>query len=340
MALRFADHVLLKAAAIQGDNPPSMIPTYPEADLCTVFVGTPYEASAVDRGSLLAALTELKDRGWVKLLEVMGPWHWQVTGAGLDRAEQLLKEQDQELSRAAATLRTRILREYEVQSHRGRAGGMPPPVDVAAICAEMRVTENEYMIQALRLRDQHLIDLKGLNVGSLAKGLGFLTEHGRQQLDTPPPGAAPTRTIAQAHQEIARLRRELEVAGTKPEGLIRDVQLKDRVAGLLSGERNFDTAVREATVILEVRVRDKSGLKDLSGRDLMSAAFKKHTGALILSDDDSEQEGVQLTFMGIVGWVRNSFHHRVIDATAQGDAMRIIAFIDWLLEEVDRARLR
>lgn len=340
MPLRFADHVLLKAKEIQGDVPPGMVPVFPESDLSTAFVGTAYEASATDRGTLLKAMKELKDRGWMELIEVQGPWSWQLTGAGSDRADQLIEQQKTDKSKAEAQLRARILAAYEEQSHKGVVGGMVPPVDVTAIGNGMKASGDEYLIQAIRLRDQGFVDLKGLPVRSLSEGLGFITERGRQQLDAPAAGPAPSRTTAELYQQIAKLKRELEVAGTKPEALIRDAELKDRAAGLLVGDKNYDTAVREATVILEDRVRKKSGVSGVSGVELMTAAFKEDTGALIVSDDSSEQRGVHMTFRGIIGWVRNSFHHHVIDATAQGDAMRIIAFIDWLLEEVDRARIR
>jgi hypothetical protein len=76
------------------------------------------------------------------------------------------------------------------------------------------------------------------------------------------------------------------------------------------------------------------------GVDLMQAAFKPMIGTLILSDQDPEQDGAHLTFRGLIMWVRNVFGHRVIDATTPGDAIRIIAFVDYLLDEVGRARMR
>jgi len=338
--LRFDDHVLLKASEIQGDQPPGSVPVFPESELVAAFVGTAYEASARDRGVLIKAMTELKHHGWMDLMQVQGPWSWQLTSAGQRRSDQIRDDEKLRLSNGEAVLRTKVLEAYAAQSRKVAPGSMPPVLDVAEFCRENLVSADEFFAQASRLLDQGLLDLKGLRRDALTQGLGFLTERGRQHLDAPPPGAAPTRTTAELYQQIARLKRELEVAGTQPENLIRDPQLKDRVAGLLAVDRNFDTAVREATVILEDRVRAKSGCADLSGLDLMTAAFKEENGRLIISQVPAEQAGVHMTFRGIIGWVRNSFHHRVIDATAQGDAMRIIAFVDWLLEEVDRAVVR
>lgn len=340
MPLRFVDHVLLKARDIQGDLPPDMLPQHAESELLSAFAGTRYEASAQDRGVLLKAMEELKTQGWMELIEVMGPWSWQLTNAGVSRAEQLEQEQKSARSTAEATVRTQILEAYEAQSRRGRPGGMPPPVDVSAFCTEHGISSDEFEVQAMRLVDQGMIDLKNLSRNSLSQGLGFITESGRQRLEAPPPGAAPTRRVAELYQEIAKLRHELDIARATPDGLIRDSQLRDRVEGLLAEERNYDRAVREASVILEDRVRTKSGLAHLHGVDLMTAAFKEDSGALMVSDISAEQAGVHMAFRGMVAWVRNSFGHRVIDATAQGDAMRIVAFIDWLLEEVGRARLR
>ena len=53
-----------------------MVAQYPESDLTSAF-DTSYEASAQDRGVLLKAMQELKSRGWMDLIEVMGPWSWQ-----------------------------------------------------------------------------------------------------------------------------------------------------------------------------------------------------------------------------------------------------------------------
>jgi uncharacterized protein (TIGR02391 family) len=340
MPLRFVDHVLLKARDIQGNRPPDMLPQHAESDLTSAFAGSPYEVSAQDRGVLLKAMQELKSRGWMELIEVMGPWSWQLTDAGLNRADQVDQEEKKAISSAEATLRTQILEAYEAQARHGRPGGMPPPVDVAGFCAEHSISPDEFEVQARRLVDQGMIDLKNLARNSLSEGLGFITESGRQRLEAPPPGAAPSRRVAELYQEIAKLRHELDIAKATPDGLIRDTQLRDRVEGLLAEERNYDRAVREASVVLEDRVRTKSGLAGLHGVDLMSAAFKEETGALIVSDNSAEQAGVHMAFRGMVAWVRNSFGHRLIDATAQGDAMRIVAFIDWLLEEVGRARLR
>lgn len=340
MALRFVDQVLLKARDIQGDRPADMVPQYAESELTSAFTGTPYEASAKDRGVLLKAMQELKKRGWMDLIEVMGPWSWQLTDAGQHGADQVREEEKQARSKVEATLRTQILEAYEAQSRQGRPGGMHPPVDVSAFCKEHGTSAGEFEVQARRLLEQGMLDLKGLARNSLSEGLGFITEAGRQRLEAPPPGAAPSRRVAELYQEIAKLRHELDIARATPDGLIRDTQLRDRVEGLLAEDRNFDRAVREASVILEDRVRTRSGLTDLHGVDLMTAAFKEETGALIVSDNAAEQAGVHMAFRGMVAWVRNSFGHRLIDATAQGDAMRIVAFIDWLLEEIGRARLR
>jgi hypothetical protein len=318
-----------------------MIPGESEEALVAAFAGTAHAEYAANRDTLLRALSDLDDKGWMRLIKVMGPWSWQVTSSGMERAAQLRKEDERSGQNKEKELRHCILQAFDAKWRSNPGLKHSIPLDVAAFCQENGVDGKTYVAQASRLLEQGFLELHSIDQATLSNGHADITEAGRRQLDAPPPGAAPTREVADLYREIAHLRRQVEILSTNPEGLIRDQQLRERVSHLLANDNQLDTAVREAFVVLEERIRARGEHGPLVvGVDLMLAAFGKGTGSLILSAQDPEQDGAHLTFRGLTMWVRNAFGHRVIDATTPGDAIRIIAFIDYLLEEVGRARRR
>jgi len=337
----FFESLLLRAAEIQGDGPPGLLPTQTEQVLSMAFTGTPLWEHATNRDTLLRALSDLEHKGWMQLIKVFGPWSWQVTTPGMERAAQIRKEEERSEQTKEKDLRDNVLRAFNAKwrANPGVKGSVP--LDVKEFCTTNGIDLNAYVLQANRLLDQGLLELHPFDQATIANGHADITEAGRRQLDAPPPGAAPTREVADLYREIAHLRRQVEILSTNPEGLIRDQQLRERVSHLLANDTQLGTAVREAFVVLEDRIRAKGEHPQTAvGVDLMSAAFNKATGHLILSDLDPEQDGAHLTFRGLTMWVRNAFGHRVMDATTPGDAIRIIAFVDYLLEEVGRARRR
>jgi hypothetical protein len=318
-----------------------MLPQQSDHVLSVAFTGTPLWEHATNRDTLLRALCDLEDKGWVQLIKVGGPWSWQVTTPGLDRAAQIRKEDERAEQTKEKDLRHTMLQAFDTKWRANPSVKGSLPLDVKEFCEANGTDLNAYLLQANRLLDQGLLELHPFDQSTIAKGHADITEMGRRQLDAPPPGAAPTREIADLYREIAHLRRQVEILSTNPEGLIRDQQLRERVSHLLANDTQLGTAVREAFVVLEDRIRTKGEHpQSVVGVDLMTVAFNKATGHLILSDLDPEQDGAHLTFRGLTMWVRNAFGHRIMDATTAGDAIRIIAFVDYLLQEVGRARRR
>jgi uncharacterized protein (TIGR02391 family) len=341
-SLQFHEVVLLMAAELQGAEPPNLVPQHQESELMDGLQRTEVAKNAADRNVLLAALTELENRGWMKLLKVMGPWSWQMTASGLDKATKLNQQLQREAGDREKELRTAILRILD-KNRRVSAGssGLPKALNVDAFCRQEGIDEDAFIIQCERLIDQGLVEPYPFEEAELRNGQLMITESGRQQLDAPAPGAAPTRETAEVFRENAHLRRQLETLQSQPDTLIRDAQLRERVLPLIAQERNYDTAIREACVILEDRVRSRAAAAaSLYGVNLMTAAFHEETGALILAEIATEQAGAHQVFRGMVAWIRNSFGHRLRDATAHGDALRIVAFVDYLLDEVSRATER
>jgi uncharacterized protein (TIGR02391 family) len=78
--------------------------------------------------------------------------------------------------------------------------------------------------------------------------------------------------------------------------------------------KQYDIAIFQAFKLLEVAVRDKSGLSDDSiGVVLMREAFKKNTGPLSNHEEkNSEQEALAHLYSGAIGRYKNPQSHRIV----------------------------
>lgn len=122
-----------------------------------------------------------------------------------------------------------------------------------------------------------------------------------------------------------------------------DETLRERCLPVLStgsqDEKNWDTAMRNAGVVLEERLRDVGGITDqnLVGRALVNAVFGDSgtlTGKFNVS---SERVGYRDLFAGVVGAVRNPSGHRFVDPSPEDGAATLL-FINLLLKELEDLR--
>jgi uncharacterized protein (TIGR02391 family) len=106
--------------------------------------------------------------------------------------------------------------------------------------------------------------------------------------------------------------------------------------------REFDAAVREAFLEVEVAVREASKLpNNLVGRDLMRRAFQQKVGPL--SDPGAsagEQDAVAELFAGATGTYRNKHSHAHVGLSEASEAFECLVVAGALLRLVDRAAAR
>lgn len=125
---------------------------------------------------------------------------------------------------------------------------------------------------------------------------------------------------------------------------IADTELRARCADLISGTAHFDRAINQATLVLEDRIRRKSGPAGvgLTGTELVNRTIKAEPGesVLILSQDQGEQAGMSNMCRGVMLAYRNETHHYLTDRYSREDALKVCAFIDLLLRAVDGATVR
>ena len=122
---------------------------------------------------------------------------------------------------------------------------------------------------------------------------------------------------------------------------IEDKELQDRCGDILLGETAFDRAINQATQILENRIKDKAKLSKtgLTSMPLVAKAIHSKLDQTILkfSDDEKIQEAYSNLFKGIVGKYRNPSHHTLDSSCSREYALKVCAYIDELLKEIDRS---
>jgi len=102
---------------------------------------------------------------------------------------------------------------------------------------------------------------------------------------------------------------------------------------------DYAGAAREAGQILEERVAALSSINDAHGTDLFNQALSPDDGAVLVSDEPSEQLGVMLLFRGFYQAVRNPLSHRRPDPTegrfldnlGKQETYQILCLADFLL---------
>lgn len=121
---------------------------------------------------------------------------------------------------------------------------------------------------------------------------------------------------------------------------VMDEDLEHRCLPVLAEDatdpKRWDTAVRNAGVVLEQRLRQVGGIDDqnLTGRDLVNAVFGDRgtlTGEFEIS---SERQGYRDLYAGVVGAFRNPSAHRFVDPRPE-DGKAFITFVDLLLRRLD-----
>jgi hypothetical protein len=101
----------------------------------------------------------------------------------------------------------------------------------------------------------------------------------------------------------------------------------------------WDSAVRTAGVILEERLRDVGGIKDMNrtGRQLVNDVFGDSGSLAGKFVVPSERMGYRDLYSGIVGAFRNPSAHRVVDPTPE-EGGAFIVFVNLLLKRLEDLR--
>jgi len=124
------------------------------------------------------------------------------------------------------------------------------------------------------------------------------------------------------------------------EYLLKDNELKNRCSDLLKAKGNFDRVFREATTVLDDRLRKLAGISSYSitPAGLVVKALHPNNPILRLSADRGEQEGFFFICKGLFEAFRNPTHHQLSDKFTREDALRFCGFVDTLLTALQQAQ--
>ena len=123
---------------------------------------------------------------------------------------------------------------------------------------------------------------------------------------------------------------------------IKDEELKSRCSDILTASSNFDRVINQASQVLEDRIRTKSNLgRSFTGIKLINTALNSDStkSVLIVSENNEEHEGFCHICRGIMLAFRNPTHHYLSDSFKREDALKFTAFIDNLLQIVDKCKI-
>lgn len=122
--------------------------------------------------------------------------------------------------------------------------------------------------------------------------------------------------------------------------LIQDKQLLYRCEDLLKASGKFDRVFREATTILDHRIKSISGLRRMHPVDAVGKAINPDPDKAILkvSDERLEQEGFFYICKGLILAFRDTTHHEITDKFSREDALKFCSFIDMVLRTLSQSQ--
>ena len=127
--------------------------------------------------------------------------------------------------------------------------------------------------------------------------------------------------------------------------VIHDAELRQRCEDLLRAPSNYDRVVREATTVLENRIRQRPPFEvlakvipnsaDQTGENLVNRLFNPDNPVLSISSDRTRRIAFRNILVGVVSYLRNPSHHQLDDATGWSWAWSTVGLIDHLLAVID-----
>ena len=183
---------------------------------------------------------------------------------------------------------------------------------------------------------------KELEIGT-GYALRRLDPHIQEQVQASLPSV-----FARADRRETKTRRSRDLprsdsVGMAAEYLLSDRELRDRCQDLLKRRRHSDRVLREATTVLEDRIKKLSGLTgNINPEPLVNQALNPDLAKAVLqvSKEANEQAGFHSICRGIVLAFRHKAHHQLDDKVTREDALKFCGFVDVLLEILGKATRR
>jgi hypothetical protein len=145
-----------------------------------------------------------------------------------------------------------------------------------------------------------------------------------------------TRANVQPKRAPAR-KAKFEIKSVVDETL-KDKELRDRCRDLLSAGRHYDRVLREATTVLDNRLKKLSGVKNLNPAPLVGKVLNGDPAraVIVVSPEANEQQGFHNMCSGVMLAFRDNTHHNLSDSFTQSDALKFCGMIDILLAVIGK----
>jgi hypothetical protein len=124
--------------------------------------------------------------------------------------------------------------------------------------------------------------------------------------------------------------------------LLRDEDLRRYCIRVLMGRGPYDTVIREATVVLDDRLKRLGNITEpMNPADVVGKVINPdpNKAILVVSTVPAEQEGFHSVCKGLMLAFRNPVHHRLSDKITREQALKICAFVDAVLGILEGARV-
>jgi hypothetical protein len=127
--------------------------------------------------------------------------------------------------------------------------------------------------------------------------------------------------------------------------IIHDTELQQRCSDLLSALGDYDRVIREATTVLEDRIRRRPPFDvlaslipqtaDQSGDNLVNKLSAPDNPILSISNDRARRIAFHRMLLGVVSYLRNHYYHQLDTSTRWSWAWFTVSLIDHLLADID-----
>jgi uncharacterized protein (TIGR02391 family) len=120
--------------------------------------------------------------------------------------------------------------------------------------------------------------------------------------------------------------------------VLEDGELRARCRDLLLAKKHYDRVVREATTVLDDRLKTRTGISHMNPTALVGKALSPDPdkAVIVVSAEKDEQEGFFSLCNGVMLAFRNKAHHNLSNSFTQADALKFCAFVDALLAVIGK----
>jgi len=175
----------------------------------------------------------------------------------------------------------------------------------------------------------------------IATALNHADSGVRDEVRSSPPGTPTAASHGSRWHVRSHQQKKEPNLGSAINFLLEDSELRGRCKDLLLARRHYDRVVREATTVLDSRLKSVSGISNMNPGALVGKALAPDPAkaVIIVSIEKDEQEGFFYICRGVMQAFRNKAHHTLSNAFSQADALKFCGFIDTILAVLDKGQV-